>query len=382
MHKSSTYSLNLILILTLVGELIFWVTGLSIWLYLKENVAEFRMEHEWILKYLFLLPVFSALYVLIILRENKRWKQFGDATSTRLLTPISSFKNFIRFYLFRLALGMMIIALGNPQYGLNKKEAISEGIDIMIGLDVSNSMLAEDMTGNLSRLKIAKLSIEKLMSKLHGDRIGLVVFAGSAYTQLPITTDYSAAKLFLSGVSTNMMSSQGTAIGSAIDTCLRAFNYEEESTKAIIIISDGENHEDDALLAAQAAKEKGVLVNTIGVGSENGGPIPEFKNGVKAGIKRDQEGNTVITKMNESMMKEIAEAGGGHYVRASGSDLGLESLIRELNTLEKTEYGTEIYADYEDQFQVFVGIAMLLLIIQQLISEKKSAWLEKLISGK
>lgn len=381
MSKKDTYKLKTLALLVLATEIVFWSAAISIWLFLQENVEEFRMERTWALKGLFVLPLLSILFYLDVYRKNKSWKKFAPGgLSDRLHDGFSTIKTFLRFFLWRLALAMLIIAYGNPQYGKNKKEALAEGIDLMIGLDVSNSMLAEDMAGEMSRLRIAKLSIEKLLNKLHGDRIGLVVFAGSAYTQLPITTDYSAARLFLSGITTSMISAQGTAIGGAIDTCMNAFDFQSETKKAIIIISDGENHEDDALGAAQRAKEKGVLVNTVGVGSEKGSPIPHWEGNQKSGVKRDREGNTVISRLNEQMLKEIAAAGEGTYTKASGSDLGLDKLVKNLNTLEKTEYATELYTDYEDQFQVFVLIALVLIALEQFITVKKSKWLEHFFS--
>ncbi|HCA83636.1 MAG TPA: hypothetical protein DEP18_07600 [Flavobacteriales bacterium] len=381
MNNASTYRVRTLVVLVLISELLFWSAAISLWLYLQTNVEEFRMENVELLQLLYGLPVLGLSFLLFARWKNNALKRFAEHSLINRIDPGSSTsKSFLRFFLFRSAMAMFIIALANPQYGKTKKEAVASGIDLMIALDVSNSMLAEDMNAEMNRLRVARLSIEKLLGKLHGDRIGLVVFAGASYTQLPITTDYSAARLFLSGVSTNMMSSQGTAIGSAIDTCMRAFNSEDETKKAIIVISDGENHEDDAIGSAKRAESEGVIVHTIGVGSPEGSPIPVYENGQKTGVKRDNEGNTVITKLNEAMLTEIANAGGGSYTRASGSDLGLDRVVRSISSMEKKEYLAEMYTDYEDQFQIFIGLGLLLLVLESLITEKPNPWLRRLYS--
>ncbi len=381
MSERPTYRFRLLTLAVLLTEIVFWSVAVSIWFYLHHNVPEFRFENTTLLYGMFFVPLTGLIYLLAIRWKNKALRRFGDEKLLPALSGgVSSLKSFARFFLFRQALALLVIAAANPQYGKTKKEAIASGIDLMIAIDVSNSMQARDMSGDQDRLRLARLAIEKLIGKLHGDRIGLVVFAGEAYTQLPITSDYSAARLFLSGISTGMVTSQGTAIGRAIETCMEAFGTQEGNHKAIIIISDGENHEDDAVGAAKAAAEKGVIVNTVGMGSPAGAPIPLFENGRRVGVKRDREGNTVITRLNETMLKDIARAGNGSYIKASGTNLGLEQLLKELSKIEKNQYDTDTYTDYEDQFRIFLGVAILLLLLESLILERRSRWIEKFLS--
>ena len=271
----------------------------------------------------------------------------------------------------------MVIGLANPQIGSKMEEVKREGVDLMIAVDLSNSMLSEDLQPN--RLLRAKQAISRLIDRLEGDRIGLVVFAGEAYVQLPITTDYSAAKLFLSTINTNIISTQGTAIGKAILLSLKSFDFENAQSKAIIIITDGENHEDDATEIAEQAAEKGVFVHTIGMGSIDGGPIP-IKNRYDQlqGYRKDKQGNTVITKLNESMLQDIAQSGGGSYIRANNTQSGLDALFKEINKMEKKEIGSKIFTDYKDRFQIFIGFALLLLVIDLFILERKNKWSNKI----
>ena len=257
------------------------------------------------------------------------------------------------------------------------EEVKREGVDLMIAIDLSNSMLSEDLQPN--RLVRAKQSISKLIDRLDGDRIGLIVFAGDAYVQLPITTDYSAAKLFLSTINTSIIPTQGTAIGKAINLAVKSFELDNEQNKAIIVITDGENHEDDALKKAREAQEKGIFVHTIGMGSVDGGPIP-FKNkyGTITSYQKDNEGNTVITKLNEKMLKEIAKSGGGSYIRANSTLNSLNTLFKEINKMEKKEIGTKVFTDYKDRFQWFLGISIVLLLLDLLISNTKNKWSSKI----
>ena len=241
----------------------------------------------------------------------------------------------------------------------------------MIAIDLSNSMLVEDIKPN--RLEKSKRAISELLDQLSGDRIGLVVFGSEAYIQLPITTDYSAAKLFLSSVNTKTVSSQGTEIGKAIDKCLSSFDFENSQNKSIIIITDGENHDDIAIESAKKAKEKGVLIHTLGMGLEQGGPIPiKDKRGNNISYRKDKAGNTIISKLNELMLTEIAQSGGGKYIRANNSRAGLQELINEINRLEKKEIGTMEFTNFKDRFQFFLIIALILLFLDLTILERKN----------
>jgi len=247
-----------------------------------------------------------------------------------------------------------------------------KGADIMIALDVSNSMKAQDIQP--SRLERSKQAISRLIDRLEGDRIGIIVFAGEAYMQLPITTDYGAAKLFLNYIDTDIVPTQGTAIGAAIERATEAFPQDNKHNKAIIVITDGENHEDDAMVAARQANEKGIVVHTIGMGSVEGAPIPVFHNRVQVDFKKDKVGNTIISRLDPEALSAISLEGGGKFIRATNSDDGLSAVIKEISKMEKSEFGAKMITDYEDRFQYFLAAGLLLLIIEFLISERKSKW--------
>jgi len=306
--------------------------------------------------------------------KGKAFKSFGEGLVKKGLIPFySKSRENLKFFLIFLCITSMIIGISNPQIGTKMEEVKREGVDLMIALDLSNSMLAEDIKPN--RLERARQAISRLIDKLEGDRIGLIVFAGDAYVQLPITTDYSAAKLFLSTVNTNIVPSQGTAIGKAIDLSIRSFDMEDGQNKAIIIITDGENHEDDALEQAKLANEKEVFVHTLGMGLSKGAPIPIYnKYGNNAGYRKDKEGNTIISKLNEQMLQEIASAGNGTYVRANNTQAGLSILFSEINKMEKKEIGTMVFTDYKDRFQLFLSIALLLLFFDLILLSRKNKW--------
>jgi len=317
---------------------------------------------------LFLLMVYSSKW------KRKAFKSFGEGLVKKGLIPFySKTRENLKLLLIFLCITSMIIGISNPQIGTKMEEVKREGVDLMIALDLSNSMLAEDIKPN--RLERARQAISRLIDKLEGDRIGLIVFAGDAYVQLPITTDYSAAKLFLSTVNTSIIPSQGTAVGKAIDLSIRSFDMENGQNKAIIIITDGENHEDDALEQAKLTNEKGVLVHTLGMGLSKGGPIPIYnKYGNNIGYRKDKEGNTIISKLNEQMLQEIASAGGGTYVRANNTQAGLSALFSEINKMEKKEIGTMVFTDYKDRFQLFLSIAFLLLFFDLILLSRKNKW--------
>jgi Ca-activated chloride channel family protein len=237
-------------------------------------------------------------------------------------------------------------------------------------------MLAQDLSPN--RLTRAKYALEKMIDQLDGDQLGLVIFAGEAYVQLPITSDYNAAKMFLESIGPGMVPVQGTDLAEAIGKATESFNKEQGENKAIILITDGENHESDALEAAANAAAEGIMINTIGIGSENGVPIPYTQNGTIKGYRKDKDGNTVITKLNSAVLKEIAAKGNGVYVQASQADLGLEAVLDKINELEKTKMDSKMYTDYEDQYQWFIGLCLLFLVLEFLISERTSEWYKKL----
>jgi len=294
-----------------------------------------------------------------------------------LMMPQVSFSRpWLKFILFLVAYTFVIIGMADPQIGSKTEEVKRKSADLMILLDVSNSMLSQDLVPN--RLENAKRAIAQLIDKLHDDRIGIIVFAGQAYVQLPVTTDYSAAKLFLSTINTNMVPTQGTAIGAAINLGMQSFDFKNGTGKAMIIITDGENHEDDAVSAAKYATKQDVSVNVVGVGSEQGAPIPIYVDGKQVGFHNDSTGHPVISKLDESMGKEIAEAGNGVYVRANNSNSGLNIVMDQVNKMQRKMTDTKSFKDFEDRFQFFLAIAFVLLLVEFFISNRKSVRLSKI----
>lgn len=336
-----------------------------------------KLEHPDFLYGLLLIPVFGLIIWLNIYFKGKAMKKFGQIDLiTRLFPDASTGRIVFKFFIWLLAYTSLIIGLANPQQGSKMEEAKRQGIDIIIGLDVSNSMMAEDIKP--SRLERAKQAMSSLIDKLQEDRIGIVLFAGKAYTQLPITSDFTAAKMYISTINTNLVPSQGTAITEAINLGTDSFG-EDEYSKAIVIITDGEDHEGDAIEAAKQAHEKGINVYTIGMGSVEGAPIPVINEfGQNTGFKSDNNGSTIVTRLNETLLQQIASAGEGIYVRASTSQVGLQRVYDELNKLEKTEFESKSFSDYEDRFQYFLGFALILLILELLFSDKKSLFLKKI----
>jgi Ca-activated chloride channel family protein len=379
------YNFTSILAIAVAFEVVFWPIFFFIWYQLGEN-PDFRFENQSLLWGFLAIPILLGTYLLLINWKNKAISRFGTQGLLKyvITSGVSTPKSIVRFLLVRNAVFCLILALANPQY----RDAITrtadedaevtgsyEGIDIMLALDVSNSMLARDIQ-NRSRLDVAKLAIKRLINNLKGDNIGLVVFAGKSYTQLPITSDYAAAKLFLDAVSTRMMSAQGTAIGSAIDKAAGSFDYENGINKTIIVISDGENHEGDAAAATKRAVENGIIVHTVGIGSSKGSPIPIMSNGQPTGkVKRDRDGNTVLTRLNEKMLKEIAKGGNGSYILAKNMNTDLAQLKVAIDKTEKKEFeiedqtnkGDEFKAD-EEKFALFLLIGFSLLVLELLIS--------------
>jgi len=336
-----------------------------------------RFENIMYLYALLMVPVFIILYLMFILWKNKALKRFGDLKVTlRLMPYMSKQRRAAKFILLMTAYVFLVIGLANPQVGSQLEKVQRKGVDLMVALDVSNSMLAQDIRPD--RLTRAKQAISRLVDKLSGDRIGIIVFAGKAYTQLPITSDYAAAKMFLSTISTQIVPVQGTAIGEAIQLASDSFKDDTHS-KVIIIITDGENHEGDALESATAAATKGINIYTIGMGLPEGSPIPEYNQYKQiTGYKKDRNGTTVMSKLNETMLQQIASAGNGIFVMANNKNDGLEKILDEINNLEKTEFESKMFSDYEDRFQYFIGFAILFMILEFFLLEKKSKWAGKI----
>lgn len=319
-------------------------------------------EYFWLL---LLVPLIPLFYGIVRALRRRRIRAFGDERLVRQLMPSwSGSKGWIRIILFALAFFCFVIGISRPQMGAKLKEHEAKGAEIMICLDVSNSMLAEDYSP--SRLDRAKLAISRVVDKLQGDRIGLIIFAGTSFVQLPITTDYVSAKMFLGSIDTGSVPVQGTAIGDAILTAAKSFSAQSEKSRAIIVITDGENHEDDAVDAAKQAAELGIKVYTVGVGSLRGQPIP--KDGE---LMKDSEGNIVVTRLDEATLRKIADVGGGAYVHAGNEEFGLSPIVDDIKKMEAEKYNSIVFEEYDEQFMYFFGAALLLLVIEMLIGDRK-----------
>lgn len=333
----------------------------------------FRFENHIFFYAFAILPVMLIVFMWYLYSTKKQLKKLGEYSLVKSLVPdVSKSKKVTKFILLLLGFSSLILALCNLQTGSKTEEVKREGADIIVCLDVSNSMMAQDLSPN--RLERAKYALEKMIDKLQGDRLGIIVFAGEAYVQLPITTDYSAAKLFLGSINTEMVPTQGTNIGAAIRKALEGFSKDEEKNKTIVVITDGENHEPEAVEATEEAAKAGIIINTIGVGSENGVPIPIMQGGQVAGYRKDKDGNTVVTKLNKEVLQEIAGKTDGIFVQATNADIGLNAILDKLAQMDKKMIDTKMFTDYEDQFQWFLGLALLFLILEFFISERVSNW--------
>ena len=340
----------------------------------------FRFEHPYMLYFLLIVPLLWLGQIFWQRARNKKLSATIDSELQHRIMPLASkAKTWLKLSIYSLALVASILGIANPQIGSKTEELKRQGIDLMIALDISNSMNAEDLSPN--RLERAKRSLKELLTYLKSDRIGIVVFAGEAFVQLPITTDYSAAKLFLDNIQPDLIATQGTDIGNAIGLCLKSFDFDSPTSKAIIVISDGENHEEESISMAEEAASKGVVVHSIGMGSVEGAPIPLYARGQQLGFKKNQEGNTVVTKLNEEMLSELASVTGGIFIRASNAESGIAYIFDEVERMEKVEIGTKIYTDYEDRFQFLLLPALILLIIELIIPNTKSIWWEKLFAS-
>jgi Ca-activated chloride channel homolog len=337
----------------------------------------FRFGNIEYLYFLIAIPVLLVLLIYIIYRKKKDLNHFGDKEIISQLMPeASDSRPVIKYIIQILALLALIIGIARPQFGSKLREVKREGVEIIIALDVSNSMMAEDIQPN--RLERAKQAISKLVDQLLNDKIGLIVFAGDAYIQMPITTDYVSAKMFLSSINPDIVPIQGTAIGKAIELGTRSFTPSAESSKALIVITDGENHEDDAVQAAKLAAEKGIKVHTIGIGLPEGAPVPVYSQDGQKNYKKDRDGNIVVSKLNEKMLRQIASAGNGVYIRSTDSRIGLNTVFDEINKMEKQEMDVRIYSEYDERFQYIFGLALILLLTDLFILERKNRWLSKI----
>jgi Ca-activated chloride channel family protein len=335
----------------------------------------YRFEHSEYLLILAAIPVLVAIYWYFEFYRQRKMRLFGRLELLSELMPdYSSFRKRLKFALFLLSFLFLVIAIAGPQYGSKLTEVKQSGIEIIFALDVSNSMLARDLSPN--RLERAKQELARLVDRLEDDQIGLIVFAGEAYTQIPVTNDYLSAKMFLSGIHTHMISKQGTDIAAAIRLAVRSFSPRSETGKAIVIISDGENHEGGIEEAIDKAKDMGIKVFTVGMGLNQGTRIP------MAGSRdffRDRDGSFVITKLNEGMLMDIASSGGGKYYRASMPNMGLSNMLAQLKGMKKDVAERKVFEEYEEQFPFFIWMALSLLLLELIIQDRRTHFIKDIL---
>ena len=328
----------------------------------------FRFEEPTYLYLLLLLPLLAALFLYSNYRRRRAIKKFGaPELMAQLMPDASKYRPAVKFWIVFVAIGLFAVLLARPQFGSRLETVKRQGIEVIIALDISNSMLAEDVQP--SRLQKAKRLVSQLVDKMENDKVGMIVFAGDAFTQLPITSDYISAKMFLETIDPSLISKQGTALGAAINLSTRSFTPMEGVGRTVILITDGENHEDGALEAAKAAVEKGIQINVLGVGMPEGAPIPIPGSN---DYRRDREGNVVVTKLNEQMCQEIAQVGQGIYVRVDNSNAAQNAITKEINKLAKADVETQVYTEFNEQFQAIAWIILLLLLVEMLILERKN----------
>ncbi len=327
---------------------------------------------------MFTIPVIVMLFVLLQIWKKRTQKKFADLSLLKRLTPNrSSFKSSLKLMFFLLGITFLTLGLVNPKIGTKLETVKREGVDIVFAVDVSKSMLAEDIAPN--RLEKAKRLVSEIINQLASDRIGIIAYAGQAYPQLPITTDYGAAKMFLQNMNTDMLTSQGTAINEAIELATTYYDDEEQTNRVLFIVSDGEDHsEGTTLKAVDDAVEAGIQIFTIGVGKSKGAPIPIKRNGIVESLKKDRQGEVVITKLNEVVLQDIASEGNGEYIDGTNTGDAVEQIKEILIQMDKTEFEAKQFAEYKDQFQWFLGAGLLFLFLDVFILDKKTKWLKKL----
>jgi Ca-activated chloride channel homolog len=336
----------------------------------------FEFAHTDDLWLLWLVPLLFLLFLVIRYIREKNLRKLGDPELIGFLMPmVSASRPVFKFILFLMALIFVILTLAGPRFGFRLEEVKREGVEIIFALDVSTSMLAEDISP--SRLERSKMAISRLIGNMVNDKVGLIVFAGDAFVQVPVTSDYTAARMILDNISTDLVPVQGTAIGRAIGMAARSFSGETSSAKVLIIISDGEDHEDDPVQAAIAAGESGIKIFTIGMGRPEGAPVP-IADGGQVRFLTDQEGNTVISKLDENILKGIASAGNGLFVRAGSNTSVFDIIMDEVEKLEKEEFEELVYTEFEERFQYMAALALLMLVLDFLISDRKNSWLKNI----
>ena len=332
----------------------------------------FRFEHPEYLYLLLILPVLFVLFFSYMKSKKGALKRFGEMQLLRSLMPeVALKKQHLKFWILWICSGLFVLAIAGPQFGSKLETVKKQGIEVMICLDVSNSMLSTDVTP--TRLDKAKQILSRLVDNLDNDKIGLIVFAGDAYIQLPITSDYISAKMFLSSINPAMVPTQGTAIGSAINLATKSFSPSETAEKTIVLITDGEDHQDNAVGAAEEAVKKNITVNVLGIGSPQGGPIPTSN-----GYLKDKDGNMVLTKLDEKTAQDIAVAGQGLYVRVDNTNNALKALQKELDKKNKSEVESKVYSSYDEKYAVPAWILLFFLLVEFFILDRKNRILSKI----
>lgn len=316
-----------------------------------------------------IIPLLAVFYIFTNFLRRKRIQKYGDVELIAQLMPdVSQYRPNLKFWLTLAALSLLIFAVARPQFGSKMEKITRSGIEVVIALDISNSMLADDVAPN--RLEKSKKMISKLLDDFENDKVGLIIFAGDAFIQVPITNDFISAKMFLESISPDLIARQGTDIGSAISLAMKSFTPNEKVGKAIVVITDGENHEGGAEEAAKAAAAKGMTVYVLGVGSPEGSPIP--LNQLSNDYHKDNQGNIIVSRLNEQMCQDIAKAGNGAYIRVDNSNNAQKLLEKEMNKLAKTDVESEIYTEFDEQYQIIAAIAFILLFIEMLIFVRKT----------
>lgn len=337
----------------------------------------YQLEEKIWFYLLALIPVMLVIFLFIQLWKSSKQKRFADKSLfSRLVPDKSSFKPLLKLIVLLLAFSSLTIALVNPKIGTKLETIKREGVDIVFAVDVSKSMLAEDIAPN--RMEKSKRLVSEIISQLASDRVGIIAYAGTAFPQLPITTDFASAKMFLQGMNTNMLSSQGTAIDEAIKLAKSYYDDEEQTNRVLFIISDGEDHSENSASIAEEAKSEGIKIFTIGVGTEKGGPIPIKRNGIIQTYKKNQAGEVVITRLDENTLKGIAKEANGEYFNGNNTQEVVDFVKETLSEMDKTEFEAKEFADYKDQFQWFLGFGILLIFIDVFLLERKTNWLRKL----
>ncbi len=328
--------------------------------------------------YLFaIIPVIIVIYLLVFWWKKRAQKKFASPELLEKLAPNSSnFKSILKLVFLLLGISFLILALINPKMGTKLKTVKREGVDVVFALDVSRSMLAEDIAPN--RLEKSKQIISKIINKLGSDRVGIIIYAGNAYPLLPITTDHAAGNMFLQNANPDMVTSQGTAINEALNLARTYYNNDEQTNRFLIIISDGEDHQEDTKQIAQNIANEGVKVYTIGIGTESGGPIPLKINGSLIGYKKDRKGETVITQRKSPILQDVADIGNGNYVDGNKTEVAVDAISDVIANAQKSEFETKQFSDYQDQFQWPLGIALLFLVLDVLLFDRKTKWLKKI----